>query len=198
MKPVYIAQETGRRRAIQRRVRWWKVLPGLFAVALVAGIAWPGHASVIPLLAPVALTALAIYLFVILVGARRVRFGPVNYRSLSLSDAGLEYEPLSKQRFSIDWKEIESIEFCREEAAFADLDGPYLETMWLITKRGGGRKTDVMDEDNNRAHLVSAFRECLPGFDMAEAERAFRSANEGKWLCFNRSASMESHLQTHP
>ncbi len=197
MKPVYIARGTRRRQAIRRRARWWKVLPGLFAVALVFGIALPGHAYVIRVLAPMA-TVLAIYLFAILVGGRRVQLGPFNYRSLRLSDAGLEYEPLSKRWLSIGWEEIECIEFCREEAAFPDFGGHYLETLWRITKRGGGRKIDIMDEDNNRAHLVSAFRECLPGFDMAEAERAFRSANEGKWLCFKRSSSMESHLRTHP
>jgi len=186
MEPVYIAQGTRWPQALQRRVGWWKVVMSLVAVGVVVGIAWPGYAYVIRVLVLVALTPLAIYLIAILVGARRVRFGPVNYRSLGLSNAGLEYEPLSKQRFSIDWKEIESVEFCREEAAFPDLDGPYLETKWLITKRGEGRKIDLMDEDNNRAHLLSAFRECLPGFDMIEAERAFRSWSEGKWLCLKR------------
>jgi len=131
-------------------------------------------------------------------GARRVPSGPVNYRSLSLSDAGLEYESLSKQRFSMEWRAIESLVFCRQQAAFPDLDGPYLETMWRISRRGGDGTFEVMDEDSNRAHLVSAFCECLPGFDLTAAERAFRSGHEGKWLCFERASSGEARPAIPP
>lgn len=164
------------------------MLRGALVAALLAGIAWRGYGYVVNILAAILAAILATYLLDLARARRKdVPFPPVNYRSLRLSDAGLEYEPLSRQRFSTDWREIECVEFIRAEAAFPDpFSGPYLETMWLITQRGKAGKVEVMDEGNNRTHLVSAFREFLPGFDMAEAEQAFRSVSEGRWSCFKR------------
>jgi len=141
-----------------------------------AGLRWGFYALV---------AAFAVYVTGLLV---RVVREPVNYRSLRLSESGIEYKPLSNEQITIAWKDIEEVVFCREEAVFPD-PGPYLETKWLIKVRGKPRACEVMDEWGSRTAMIRALGNCLPGFDMGEARRGVRSRREGKWLCLPGQAS---------
>jgi len=123
--------------------------------------------------------AFAIYVTAILV---RVVREPVNYRSLRLTESGIEYKPLSKEQITIAWKDIEEVVFCREEAVFLD-PGPYLETKWFIKTHGRERVYEVMDEWGSRTAMVRAFRNCLAKFDMSEVRKGMLSRREGKWKC---------------
>jgi hypothetical protein len=188
MKPFYITKQNKRPRNSGNHLRWlWVVVPVLIT-GTIAGLMWPAYVyreqpyiSFYP-----AAVVLALYLFAILVRGKRksfrIRHEPVGYISLRVSDSGLEYEPLSRRRLSLDWKEIESVVFCREEAAFPDF-GPYLETKWFIRKHDS-QLVEIMDESSNREHLMHAFCECLPDFDATEAWQGLRSEKEGRWLCF--------------
>jgi hypothetical protein len=165
----------------------WIVVP-VFALGFLAGDIWPAHQLSLHL---------GFYALGFVVAARlililaRISRAPVNYRSLRLSDSGLEYQGLTSERLTVPWPDIESIVFYRDEALFPDLTGPYLETMWIV-KNQDGRVIEVMDERGNRARLLAAFRKCLPGFDFVEARRGLRSRKAGRWTCFQkpRAASL--------
>jgi hypothetical protein len=177
VRSLYITRQSERRDGWDKYLPWVMVL--LFTVGLVVSKVWPAYEHLLGLGFYAWLGALAVYVLVITL---RVRRQPTNYRSLRLSDTSLEYEPLQNRKFSMDWQEIESVVFCREEAVFPD-PGPYLETKWFIKKQGG-QEIEVMDEWSNRAPLFRAFRERLPGFDTAAARRGMHSREEGRWLCF--------------
>ena len=194
MKPFYIARRNERRGSIDKHLPW-VVLP-VFMVGLIGSKVWPAYGHLLRLAFYVGAAAFAVYVLVILF---RVPRGPINYRSLRLSDTALEYEPLCSQRFSVDWKDIETVVFCREEAIFSD-PGPYLETKWFIKKQDS-EEIELMDESSNRARLMRAFRDFLPGFDMAEARRGLGTRKEVRWLCFktaSRTSSAGSSLENFP
>ena len=130
--------------------------------------------------------AFAIYVTAILIQVIRE---PVNYRSLRLRESGIEYEPLSKEKTTIAWKDIKEIVFCREEAVFPD-PGRYLETKWFIKTHHRERVYEVMDEWGSRTAMIRAFRDCLPRFDVSEARKGVRSRRQGKWMCLERQAAV--------
>ena len=180
MRTFYIVRRANRRERIDR------ILPAILAVPLTIGWLSIGDwGTRVPLRVTfyAALVAFGAY---ILWTLARVAREPVNYRSLRLSSSGLEYEPLSRERITIAWKEIERIVFCREEAVFPD-PGPYLETKWFVKVHGSEKLNAIMDEWGNRRSLLRAFAEYLPGFDSGSARTALRSRKEGKWVCLDRS-----------
>jgi len=181
MKTFYIAHQSKKRARMDNLIPW--IVVPLFALVFFAGDIWPAHKLSLHL----GFYAIGSLLGVrLLVSLARVPREPVNYRSLRLSDSGLEYQGLTSERLTAHWHDIDSIVFDRDEALFPDLTtGPYLETMWLAKKQDG-KVIQVMDEWGNRAALLAAFRDCLPGFDFAEARRGLRSRKIGRWTCFQR------------
>jgi hypothetical protein len=141
--------------------------------------AWPAYNQWLRWVLDLAAIVYVLYLFAIMI---RIAREPVNYRSLKLSDSGLEYEPIWKERLIIPWQEIESVVFCREPAVFED----YLETKWLIKTNRNERAGEIMDEWGNRSAMVRALRKFLSEFDRREASKGLRSRKEGKWVCFQR------------
>ena len=177
-----IAKRTSHRERADSILPW--LLSPLFVVGLNAKTMsrhWPAHKNWFEWTAYAACAALSLYITETLI---RVAREPVNYRSLRLSDSGLEYLPLWNEQLVIEWKEIERVVFCRVEALFPD-PGPYLETKWLIKRRGSDKIHEVMDEWGNRAPMFKAMCKHLPGFDGGQARQGFRARGEGKWVCFN-------------
>ncbi len=113
---------------------------------------------------------------------------PVNYQSLVLSPTLIEYVDLAGERHRLPFHEMSKVEFVREEALFPCLDGPYLETKWLIHTVDGTR-TEVMDETPHRKNLVQAFAQHLAGFDSDAAAEGLNSTEAGRWLCHPVQAS---------
>jgi hypothetical protein len=111
---------------------------------------------------------------------------PNNYRSLHIVSHGLEYENLARAKITIQWSDISSIYFVRDDALFEDIEGPYLETMWIL-KTEDGKSTDVMDEWQDRQRLMRAFKRNLPGFDMKLAKSAIKGKGRGRWECFSKT-----------
>jgi hypothetical protein len=107
---------------------------------------------------------------------------PVNYRSLRVSDSGLEYEPIGPERLVIPWGKIESVVFCREEAVFES----YLETKWHIRIRDSKTTHEIMDEWGNRGKIFRALRQFVPAFNSGPALQGFRSWRKGKWVCLQK------------
>ena len=107
---------------------------------------------------------------------------PVNYQSLVLSPTLIEYVDLAGERHRLSFHEMTKVEFVREEALFPCLDGPYLETKWLI-HTVDGRRTEVMDETPHRKSLLQAFARHLAGFDSGAAAEGLNSTEAGRWLC---------------
>lgn len=162
-----------------QKTTWRIVATGIVAlVVLVAADEWSGHKLMIWLLGAI---AAAVVLFVEL---RK----PVNYKSLSITRSRIEYVDLSNRVHLILFREIAKIEFVREEAIFPCIDGPYLETKWIV-QTAGGSCVELMDELPHRRKLLRAFRIRLAGFSSATASAALGPHMEGRWLCFQaRSA----------
>jgi hypothetical protein len=159
----------------------------LFCAILLCAELWPAHRQLIRM----AFVA-AVILYVSGTAAvafrklRRAFAEPYNYRSLNLSTEGFEYEDLSRRKWPVRWQDVSSVKFYRNEAAFEDLCGPYLETMWLIGTATGNR-VKVMDESSNRGRLLEAFQKYLPTFDIDEAKRAVAATRDkGTWICFSK------------
>jgi hypothetical protein len=107
---------------------------------------------------------------------------PTNYESLRISAGTIEYVEAGTTHL-IRLGEVVRLEFVREEALFPSLDGPYLETKWLVHS-GGSTPTEVMDEWPHRKLLLRAFKEHLPRFDEEAARQALKARCEGRWLCY--------------
>ena len=111
---------------------------------------------------------------------------PVNYKSLLLSPASLEYIDLGNTRHLVVFDEIIELAFVREEAIFPCINGPYLETKWVVCTSDGER-IEIMDEALHRRMLVSVFALRLAGFDVDAANFGLTSSQEGRWQCFVQS-----------
>ncbi len=119
---------------------------------------------------------------------RQERGKPVNYRSIELSSTALRYVDLLNQVHVVPFENIVEVEFVREEALFPCLDGPYLETKWMVSLVGNMR-VEVMDEAPHRKKLLAAFSSRLHGFDLSSASAGLRSNEAGKWSCYRSSDS---------
>ena len=179
MKPICIARQAKTQKPINDLASW--IVAPLFIAGFISGKIWPAWSHWLHLGFYTLGSAVALRFILTVV---RIPQPPVNYRSLQLSDTALEYVGLAGQPQIAAWNEIESIVFYRDEALFPDITGPYLETMWLIKPREG-KTIQLMDEPSNRAHLLAAFRECLPEFDFAEARRGLDCREKGRWTCFS-------------
>lgn len=158
---------------------WWQVVAGGLATlaAIIAAVRWPEHTLGIVLTCAVLLVT-----WVLLALQRRT---PVNYKSLSVSATRIVYVDLANEVHIIAFDAITRIEFVREEAMFPCLDGPYLETKWMIHTSGGAR-IEVMDESLHRALLVRAFARYLRGFSYTTASAALNAHEKaGTWLCYS-------------
>lgn len=145
------------------------------SAAVIAANRWPEHVLALGLVW-VAVLVMSVLLF-----ERRL---PVNYKSLAVSATQLEYVTLTDTTYVIPFRGITRIEFVREEAAFPCLDGPYLETKWML-HIDGAERVEVMDELPHRAQLLQAFAKSLPGFDSATASAAVSARAEGVWMCYS-------------
>lgn len=145
-------------------------------IVLIVGNTWPAYTYLV-------WGALFIAVAAILYSALRK---PVNYQELRISENSLSYTAFGKKTL-IDFTEISKLEFVREEAAFPDLTGPYIESKWLILTSGGAQ-IEVMDEWPHRRQLLRAFNARLRGFKRKAAKEGLRSSGEGKWLCFEAQA----------
>lgn len=114
---------------------------------------------------------------------------PVNYDSMHISGGTIEYV-VAGQKKVIRLEEVSKLEFVREEALFPDLDGPYIESKWLV-QSGSHPWIEVMDEWPHRKRLLRAFREHLPHFDEAAARAGLRAWGEGRWLCYQGQGAGE-------
>lgn len=107
---------------------------------------------------------------------------PVNYESLHISAGCIEYVAAG-QRHLIRLTEVSRLELVREEALFPDLDGPYVESKWVV-QPDSGLSIEIMDERPHRRQLLLAFEVHLPGFDQEAAQAGLRATGEGRWLCW--------------
>lgn len=103
------------------------------------------------------------------------------HERIQVSGRGIEYESPGCKGF-IAWPEITRITLIRDEAAYPDIYGPYLETEWLIEFTGG--REFLGFEWTNRRKLLRAFRANLRSFDRRKAKTGLRSWRKGKWLCY--------------
>ena len=180
MKPFRIAGRSKRRERIDT------FLPGILTAAFALGF----FADQLHLTSPAFTYWLRGGLYLGLIGAGiyvtltlvQIVREPVNYRSLRVSDLGLEYEPIGPERLVIRWEEIESVVFCREQALFYS----YLENKWFIRTRGGTTSHEIMDEWGNRWTIFRGLREFVPGFNRGAAWQGFRSWRKGKWVCLQK------------
>ena len=117
---------------------------------------------------------------------RQERGNPVNYRSLELTSTALRYVDLLNRVHVVPFEDIVEVEFVREEAMFPCLDGPYLETKWMIGLTRNTR-VEVMDEAPHRKKLIAAFSSRLLGFNISAASLGLRSNEAGKWVCYSSS-----------
>ena len=109
---------------------------------------------------------------------------PVNYESMHISAGVVEYVAVG-QKHVIRLEEVSKLEFVREEALFPDMDGPYIESKWVV--ESGGQSIEVMDERPHRNELVQAFRQHLPQFDEQSARAGLKARGEGRWVCYEAS-----------
>jgi hypothetical protein len=115
------------------------------------------------------------------------RSDPINYKSMSISSREIEYVTKTK-KYTIPYETIVTVEFIREEALFPCLDGPYLETKWMLNTISG-KVIEIMDEAPHRKKILEAFSRFLPGFNFGHATVGLKSESEGRWLCFQRAQS---------
>jgi hypothetical protein len=167
------------------------IFPSVLLVVglVVAQALWPDNArqiraATIALMVLVALVLVALFV--------RSMYRPRNYRSLRIREDQFEYENSLRHRHVVRWSEIASVTFIREEEALPDdLAGPFLITKWEVLTTSGA-KVEVMDERSNRADMLKALRRRLPGFSVAEANRALPLSEKGAWLCFERMSDSAS------
>ena len=107
---------------------------------------------------------------------------PVNYESLHVSAGVVKYTAVGQQHV-FRLAEVSKLEFVREEALFPDLDGPYIESKWVVqfTSRSS---IEVMDERPHRKLLLRAFKEHLEYFDAGAARQGLEAHGAGRWLCY--------------
>jgi len=148
-------------------------------VVMIAGYTWPNLAY--------AIWGIFVALMAALLYADLKE--PVNYESIYISAETVEYIAAG-QRKIIRLDEVSRLEFVREEALFPDLEGPYIESKWLVHTRDGSF-IEVMDEWPHRKKLLKAFKESLPHFDKQAARKGFRAWGEGKWLCYDGQTETE-------
>jgi hypothetical protein len=161
----------------------WIVPSVLLAFGLTAAPAlWPGLSGQmrtatlgLAIIAAVVVTALFV----------RSTYKPHGYRSLRIEEHQFEYENLLHHRHVVQWNEIASVTFVREEEILPDLAGPFSIAKWKVITTSGA-EMEVMDERSNRARLLKAFRKRLRGFCLEEAKRAVGLSENGTWLCFER------------
>jgi hypothetical protein len=167
---------------LTRRDLKWIIPTFLSLLILFCGEVWPDYRHVIhfgfKVILYLTLTAFFIYLV-------STPFQKVNYRSLRLTSKEIVYEDLSRQIDKIAWNSISKIQYIRDEAAFEDITGPYLEATWIVyikseTKAG----TIIMDEWGNRIQLLFAYWRNIPDFKLATAIRAITTNRPGRWVCF--------------
>ncbi|HET7792363.1 MAG TPA: hypothetical protein VFL64_03165 [Rhizobacter sp.] len=158
----------------------------LTLATLMASQAWPNLAVAIW---AVFLSFIAAVLCADFVG---VRAQPVNYESIHISGGTIEYLAFG-QKSVIRLNEVTRLEFVREEALFPDIDGPYIESKWLLQSHDGPR-IEVMDEWPHRKQLLQAFREHLPHFDEEAARAGLKARGEGRWLCYQASRTGEGDV----
>jgi hypothetical protein len=106
---------------------------------------------------------------------------------IRISNLGIRYESTRYSGYSglsgfIVWSEITRITLIRDEAAYPDIYGPYLETEWFIEFNGDSKSLGF--EWTNRRKLLRAFRAHLRSFDRRKAKTGLRSWRKGKWLCY--------------
>jgi hypothetical protein len=107
---------------------------------------------------------------------------PSNYDSLQVVAGVIEYIAMGHTQV-ISLADVTKLEFVREEALFSDLNGPYLETKWLL-QCGTCSPIEVMDEWPHRSLLLEAFTRHLPTFNAVAARSGLQSRGEGRWLCY--------------
>lgn len=149
------------------------ILIGLSTIiVLIAGKTWPNLAYAI----------WAVFLAVMAALLYADLREPVNYESMHISAGIIEYVAAG-QKNVIRLEEVSKLEFVREDALFPDLDGPYIESKWLI-QSNSRPWIEVMDEWPHRKQLLQAFREHLPHFDEEAARAGLKAGGEGRWLCY--------------
>lgn len=116
--------------------------------------------------------------------------GTVNYESIRIDGGTLEYVAFGLTHL-IRLEEVSKLELVRVEALFEDLDGPYVESKWILHS-GEGSRVEVMDEWPHRQQLLRAFRAHLPNFDEAAARAGLTARGEGRWLCHSTRGGGDS------
>jgi hypothetical protein len=152
MKPFYIARRTERQERADRYLPC--VLVPIFVAGLIASKVWPDYEPALWVALFVGSVALAAFVVATLVVVTRE---PVNYKSLRLSDHGIEYVDASPGAWRARSDEIESIAFWRDQALFEDM-GPYLESMWVVKKKKDGKTFEVMRGGESRAAAAGVSR----------------------------------------
>ncbi|MEO7106553.1 MAG: hypothetical protein ABIZ09_09285 [Rhodoferax sp.] len=107
---------------------------------------------------------------------------PVNYTSIRVSTGSIAYVCAGRET-NITFDGIRRLELVKEEAMFPDLDGPYIESKWLVQTENAP-SIEIMDESPHRKLLMQAFESHLPGFDVSAARAGLRASGEGRWLCY--------------
>ena len=148
-------------------------------VVLIAGKIWPNLAYAI----------WAVFLTVMLALLHADLREPVNYESMHISAGIVEYVAAG-QKNVIRLQEVSKVEFVREEALFPDLEGPYIESKWLI-QSDSHPWIEVMDEWPQRQQLLQAFKEYLPHFKEEAARAGLKASGEGRWLCYQAQRAYE-------
>ncbi len=109
-----------------------------------------------------------------------IKIKPISYLDIKLDEYCIRYTSLSKIEEVIEWQEIKSLSYIRDEAMFQDVYGPYNETFWMI-KTIDKRFIRIEDESIHRNLLLSKFEERLAGFDLAVVKAAIKTKKQGAW-----------------
>jgi hypothetical protein len=108
---------------------------------------------------------------------------PINYKALEISDEAITYTDLIDRVELIRFADITRLAYVREEAAFPDFDGPYIESKWVIRTREHFY-LEVMDERPHRAALIASFQRHMSAFDEGALAAGLAASGEGEWQCF--------------